>query len=134
MDKIEGKWLFWQVLAPLLAPVVISGFVIFAWSTGASTFRPNFKIVVDVSPWALTFYSLTLIGSTLHAMWSNLEKHSGIGISLILTAIAVALYASFMVVWRHDPYFTPGFPVYAVTFLLLIASVVLCHSGYRARS
>jgi hypothetical protein len=131
---MEGKWLFWQVLVPLLAPIIISGIVIIAWSTGVTTFHPNLKIVLDVSPWALTFYSLTLIGGTLNAMWSNLANKSGIGVCLILTAVAVTLYASFMVIWRHDSNFNPGTPVYVVTIFLLVVSVAFCHWGYKNRS
>lgn len=132
MKNLDRTWLLWQVAIPLLAPIVISGVVVGAWATGNPTFTPSMSIIVDVSPWALTFYSLTLIGSTFNVFWPKLGTNAMLGIGLILTAVAVTLYASFMVIWRHDPTFSPGVPVYIVTVFLLCISVILSHNGHKA--
>jgi hypothetical protein len=131
MNKLEGKWLLWQVAIPLLAPIIVSGVVILAWLSGSPKFSPNIQIAVDVSPWALTFYTLTLIGSTLNEFWPKLTTHVALGLAISLVATAVTLYAAFMVIWRHDPAFVPGRPVYLVALSLLFISVVLCHIGYQ---
>jgi hypothetical protein len=128
---MQWKWIFWQVLAPVLGPVLISVLVVFLWSTGQPGFKMDWGIIVDVSPWALTFYTITLIGATMNDFWHKLGDHQVLGVGLIVIAIAVALYASFIVVWRHDPKFTVGTPVYAVTLFLLCLSIVLCHQATK---
>jgi hypothetical protein len=77
-NKIDWSWLLWRVLIPLLAPVVVSSMVIFAWVTGSPSFKPYFGIALDVSPWALTFYSLTLVGSTLNEFWPRLGNNTAL--------------------------------------------------------
>ena len=72
--RLETKWLLWRVVIPLLGPIFISLLVILAWTSGRPDFKPSLGIVVDVSPWALTFYALTLIGSTLNELWPKLGK------------------------------------------------------------
>ncbi len=126
---IQWKWLFWQVAVPIVGPIVVSAIVILAWMTGSPGFKPDMGIIVDVSPWALTFYMLGLIGSTIEGLWPKLSTHPVLGLSLIVVAFAVGLYAAFIVVWRHDSKFIPGLPVYFVTGLLFICSVALCHAG-----
>lgn len=126
---MQVKWLLWQVLLPIAGPVILAGLIVMGWASGDENFVPNYSIVLDVSPWALTFYALTLIGSTLHVFWRKLSEHPGIGAALIGVAFAVGVYASFIVIWRHDPNFVPGASVYYVTVFLLFASVALCHWG-----
>ena len=63
---------FWQVLAPVLGPILISVLVVFLWSTGQPGFQMDWSIIVDVSPWALTFYTITLIGATMNDFWPKL--------------------------------------------------------------
>lgn len=126
------KWLFWQVLAPIFGPILISILVVLLWSTGQPAFQVKWGIIVDdVSPWALTFYTITLIGATMDDFWPKLGDHRMLGAGMIGTAIAVSLYASFIVVWRHDPKFVVGTPIYAVTLLLLFLSIVLCHQATK---
>jgi hypothetical protein len=131
LKSLDKAWFVWQVIIPLLGPVIISLVVVGAWATGNPRFTPRLEIAVDVTPWALTFYSLTLIGSTFNEFWAKLGEHPALGVGLILNAMAVTLYASFMVIWRHDPTFTPGAPVYIVTLALLLISIWLCYTGYR---
>jgi MFS superfamily sulfate permease-like transporter len=126
------KWILWQVAAPLLGPIIVSLLVVLAWHTGKPGFRMQWSIVLDVSPWALTFYAMTLIGATMNDFWPKMQGHAVLGISLFTVATAVALYASFIVVWRHDPDFKVGTPVYGVTLFLLFLSIVLCHQAAKA--
>ncbi len=132
LASIDWKWGIWRVAVPLAAPTVISFIVAYAWASGNPGFRPSLSIAADVSPWALTFYSLTLIGSTLNDFWPKLTTKPVLGSALILVAVAVLLYTSFIVIWRHNPTFVPGKPVYGVTLVLLCSSVALCHVGYKA--
>lgn len=127
---VHWRWLIWQVVVPIAGPIILSGVFVLAWQSGNPNFKPSMKIAVDVSPWALTFYTLALIGSTLNGLWPKISDHPGLGGSLILVAIAVGAYAGFMVIWRHDSTFVPGAPVYFVTGLLLLVAVVLCYKGY----
>jgi hypothetical protein len=129
----EWKWIFWQVIVPIFGPITISAAVVLAWWSGEQKFLINWHIIVDVSPWALTFYCITLIGATMNDLWPNLSAHPALGVALIIVALAVALYASFIVIWRHDPTFSPGTSVYVVTFMLLAISIPLCHEGTKCR-
>lgn len=109
---------------------MISALVAGLWWSGTN-FPIDWNIIIDVSPWALTFYCITLIGATMNDLWPELGNRPGLGVSLMMAAVAVALYAAFIVIWRHNPEFTPGTPVYVVTFILLLISIVLCHRGAR---
>ena len=106
--SVDWKWVVWQFLMPVFAPIIISSIVVILWSTGNPAFQPRFSVIIDVSPWALTFYSLTLICSTLHEMRGRLASCGDLCIALMFDAAAVFLYASFMVIWRHDPKFIQG--------------------------
>ena len=100
------------------------------WWTGDKNFAIKWSLIVeDVTPWALTFYAITLIGATMNDFWSKLPSHPVLGVALILTAFAVAIYGAFIVIWRHNSAFTPGTGVYVVTFLLLGISIGLCYRG-----
>jgi hypothetical protein len=123
----KWKWICWQVLVPILGPIVISALVVLAWQSGNPSFKADWSVVLDVTPWALTFYTVTLIGSTMNDLWPKLGNHKGLGSSLMMVAFSVTLYASLIVIWRHDASFIPGRSVYMVTFILLGISVVLCH-------
>lgn len=125
----NGKWIFWQVIVPILGPIAVSTLIIFAWTTGVPNFAPRIDVILDVSPWALTFYTLTLIGSTLNGFWAKLPDHPALGAALIAVASAVGIYAAFTIIWRHDNNFVPGAPVYLVTIILLIISVGLCYKS-----
>jgi hypothetical protein len=124
---LNWKWLGWQVAFPLLGPIAMSLVIVLLWRSGNPAFRMNMEVILDVSPWALTFYALTLIGSALNEKWDKLATHGVLVGALIVVALAVAVYASFIVIWRHDPRFVAGASVYFVTILLLLVSVALCH-------
>ena len=121
------------MLAPIVGPIAISAIVVLAWWTGQPKFPINWHLLIDdVTPWALTFYTITLIGATMNDLWPKLSNHPVLGVSLIVVAFAVALYAAFIVIWRHgDPNFKPETSVYLVTFILLGISIVLCYNGNK---
>lgn len=127
---LDWKWLFWQVVAPLVGPVVISAIVAMLWWTGSPDFKIHWPLIVeDVTPWALTFYAITLIGATMDDLWPKLSGHAVLGVSLIVMALAAAIYGAFIVIWRHNSGFAPGAGVYVVTFAILVISIGLCYKG-----
>ena len=123
----QWDWLGWQVFAPICVPSAISAAVVWLWQMGPSSFPIDWAIVFDdVSPWALAFYCFTLICVTMHDFWPKLPKHPALGFGLIVAAISVAVYASFIVIWRHDHKFHAGTTLWQMTFILLAAVVFLC--------
>jgi cation transport ATPase len=125
----KWKWLSWQVLAPLAGPIAVSYLVALLWETGQPNFHMNWKVIVDVTPWALTFFTMALIGSGFNDIWADLGKNQATAAFLMVDAIAVLIYTSFIVIWRHTPNFEPGTGVYVLTFILLGTSVVVCHEA-----
>ena len=125
--KLNWQWLVWQVGVPLGGPVILSWLTILAWETGNPNFTPKWSIVLDVSPWALTFYGLTLVGASLDSLWARMPSHRYVGSGLIASAMLLAAYAAFMVIWRHDGGFTPGSRVYIATITLLFPALVFSY-------
>ncbi|MFP6731886.1 MAG: hypothetical protein VCD50_17255 [Alphaproteobacteria bacterium] len=121
------RWFLWQVGVPIFGPIIVSIVIILFWMSGNPNFAPRIDIILDVSPWALTFYTLTLIGSTLNGFWPKLPEHPVLGGALIAVAFVVGIYAAFTIIWRHDNSFTPGVPVYFVAIMLLLTAVGLCY-------
>jgi hypothetical protein len=130
----EWSWIIWQVIVPIFGPAAISAFVVVLWWTGDPKFVVNWRLLIDdLTPWALTFYAITLIGATMKDLWPRLSVHPVLGSALLITAATIAVFESFIVIWRHNPQFTPGPPVYAVTIALLGISIYLCHKGAKIR-
>jgi hypothetical protein len=127
----KWKWLSWQVLAPLLGPIVVSYFVALLWETGDQNFHMNLKVIIDVTPWALTFFTMALIGSGFNDVWGDLAKRQATAAFLVVDAVAVLIYAAFIVIWRHNEKFEPGTAVYALTLILLGTSIVVCHEAAK---
>ena len=109
--NLQWKWIIWQVAVPILSPIGMSVIFVYLWESGQPGFIIRWPIIIDVSPWALIFYSTTLIGATMHDFSPKFSDHQALGYSLIATAIAVVLYAGFIVIWRHDPKWNPGVAV-----------------------
>lgn len=125
---LDWRWLSFQVGIPLAAPALLSLAFVGAWQTLDGRFTPDWKVVVDLSPWAIAVYSLTLIGATFDRSWARLDRGS---LSLLwLSAAANAIYYAMLVIRRHDPLFVVRAEAYYVTALLMVASIFLC---YRAR-
>jgi hypothetical protein len=127
----KWKWLIWQVIAPLVGPIAVSFIVALLWETGQPNFHMNLKVIVDVTPWALTFFTMALIGSGFNDVWGDLAQRQATAASLVVDAAAVLIYASFIVIWRHTPNFEPGTGVYVLTLILLGTSIVVCHEAAR---
>ena len=124
----QWDWLGWQVFTPILGPIAVSAIVALLWEIGVSSFKIDWTIVCDdVSPWALSFYCVTLICVTMHDFWPRMSTHPVLFVSLILVAFSVAIYASFIVIWRHDPTFHAGTKLWQMAFVFLVAVVSLCH-------
>jgi hypothetical protein len=129
--KLKWKWLLWQVFVPLGGPIIVSALVAFAWQSGQPQFPINWSIILDVTPWAMTFYCLTLIGATMNELWPQLSSRPVLGLALMITGLLVCVYGAFIVIWRHDPDFEPPATVYIYTVVLLAISVGLCHHAAR---
>jgi hypothetical protein len=121
------KWIIWQVVIPLAGPVLISAGVVCLWQLGDDAFRINWHIVLDVSPWALTFFCMTLIGAAMSDLWPKISNHAMLVLCLFAIFFTTAIYASFIVIWRHRPGFEPGTAVYVFAFFLVALSVIFCH-------
>ena len=90
----KWKWLSWQVLAPLAGPIAVSYLVAcylvaLLWETGQPNFHMNWKVIVDVTPWALTFFTMALIGSGFNDIWADLGKNQATAAFLVVDAIGV---------------------------------------------
>lgn len=128
----KWRWVGFQVAVPLLGPIVVSAIVALVWETGQPAFHMDVKVIFDVTPWALIFFTMALLGSGFNDIWADLGNHRVLAIFLVVDVFAVLLYASFIVIWRHNSAFVPGNGVYVVTIILLAASIMLCHSAARA--
>ena len=126
---MRWQWLLWQVGVPILGPIAMSIVVTIFWWTTKSSFSINWPLILeDMTPWALIFYALTLIATTLQDLFPRLSERPGLGSALIVLAVLDAMYGSIIVVSRQDdPKFTPGAAVYVVTLFLLVVSIGLCH-------
>lgn len=125
--RLNWQWLIWQVGIPLGGPVILSWLIVLAWGTGNPDFIPKWSVVLDVSPWALTSYSLALIGAALNELWPRMPDNRALGWGLFGCASTTAIYTAFMVIWRHNTAFEPGPNVYILTGLLLLVTIFLCH-------
>jgi hypothetical protein len=125
-------WIGWQVIVPLLGPTAISALAVFSWWTVEPAFSLDWHVLVDVSPWALTFYCVTLISATINDRSHRLESHKVVRVSLMVVAGAVAIYNAIVVIKRNDPHFTPGTSLYFFTLFLLAISIGLCHHASKA--
>jgi hypothetical protein len=117
---------------PLAGPIVISAIAATLWWSGRPDFHLNWRVIIDVTPWALIFYCITLIGAALNDLVPEFSERPGIGVGLIIAALAVSLYGGFIVIWRHDEPFTIPISVWITTFVFLAISIGLCHSEAEA--
>jgi hypothetical protein len=129
---LKWKWILWQVVVPILGPIAISTVAVVLWWTGRTDFQIHWRLIVDITPWALTFYAVTLIGAALNDLIPDFSRRPGIGFSLILAALAVSLYAAFIVIWRHENDFSVGPRIWVATIILLAISVGLCYNEAKA--
>jgi hypothetical protein len=128
---MKWDWVLWQVVAPLFTPVVISVAAVFFSELGPHPYPIKWDILADTSPWALAFFSLTLIGSALHDLWLGNPRSPLVGF-LMVVGLFVAIFASYLVYWRQtESDFTPGAPIYYTMVVFFFGSIGLCHEAAR---
>ena len=133
-SKWHWDWFFWQVFLPIAGPIVVSAGIVGLWQQGPWPVPEiDWKIVFDdMSPWALSFYCVTLICVTMHEFWSRLSSHPVLGWGLIGVGVIVVVYAAIIVLFRHAPHYEVGTRLWQITFVFLVAVVYLCHSAVAA--
>ena len=136
LKRIEWGWLFWSVLVPTMGPPFFTLLVFGAWMTFATQAKPDIKsIVADLSPWALCFFGLTLIGASINEMgFKRFAEHRALGVSMAVVGIAALGYAVLLALFRAMGKDVAHAPVYYVTFVLWALAVVLCHWSYLVKS
>jgi hypothetical protein len=118
------------VLSPLAGPIAISTVVALFWMTLDPTIQIDRKVILDITPWALIFFSVALIGGGFVDIWPVMALRQVVLLSLLALAVAVVLYAGATVIFRLlHPHDEPAAGVWIATFFLLGASVVICHEA-----
>src|SRR5260221_14721051 len=125
----KWKWLIVQVFAPLGIPIFVSALAAAVWELGQPSFHMDMKVVADITPWALVFFTMALLGGGFYDLWADWTGRPVLSISLMSIAFIVLIYASFIVIWRHSPTFVPGTGVYMLAFIMLSAAVGLFHEA-----
>jgi uncharacterized membrane protein len=131
--KPNWGWIAWQVGIPLGGPIFLSSLFVMFWWTLNGNFHPKWDVVLDITPWALTFYALTLIATALRELWPRYADHPALFVWLAILAGVIIVYYAFMVIVRHQNAFVPPPSVYIVTSILLVATIYVCHQA-NARS
>jgi len=127
--KPNWPWLVWQVVVPLGGPVVLSWLIMLTWQTGNPDFVPQWRIALDITPWALVFYALALMGTALNELWPQISTHARLGSLLIVTTVYAHTYAALLIIWRHNRTFIPNRTVYIVAAFVLLLAIVLSHTA-----
>lgn len=141
LKSIDYRWVGMQVLLPILGPVIISTVVVLFWVSLDEKFIPNWLLIVDVGPWALVFYTVTLVFTSLQSLLPKAKDHGVLVGAMIVVALFVTIYAGCMELFRQSALqkmastdaaavAIPGSAYYVAVLLLLIA-VCLCHQAYR---
>ena len=128
--EINWQWLLWQVGVPLGGPIALSWLIVLLWQTGMPDFVPQWNIVLDASPWTLTFYTLALFGAALNELWPRISAQKLLGGLLIGLASLAQIFVAFLVVWRHNVAYTPNRNVYLCAVGMLLGAVLLSHDAY----
>ena len=123
----KSRWFLWNFAAPVFGPIVLSGLFVILWMPLKKNFTPDFGIIVDVTPWAITFYTITLIGSTVDVVWEVISKQIGKAVGLVVIVLAVLVYTSNTIIRRHDTDFVLGPEVYIVPLIFMGLAVYLCY-------
>ena len=128
-----ARWFWWQVLAPLVVPIVLACGVCWLWSQGPTGFQPDYVSLLKVSPWGLTTYAFTLLAITYDRFVRQAERGKvGLQWMFIIIALMVFGLTAFLVVWAQDPSFQQhgglerSQGVYVVTLVLTAVSIVAC--------
>jgi hypothetical protein len=125
----KWSWLSFQVLSPLVGPIAVS---LIAWLllTTTDNVPLSWKVIADVTPWALIFFTMALLGGAFHDIWPNMGSHQILFGFLIAETIVVFMYIEQNVSWRlQHPGVEPGQGVWVAAFIMLGASVLTCHEA-----
>lgn len=128
MSRIDLAWMFWQVAVPLAGPVLFSLVVYGGWWTFDLQPPVDFsRALADVSPWAVTFFSMALLSSTWFARRTAPARRLRESVAMTLVGSAVCLYAALIALARLDPTYRAGAKVWIVTGILWLCAVVVSH-------
>jgi len=131
MAYLDYRWLLLHVGLPLVVPILLAIAVTMGWWSTDSGFRPNLKIIADVTPWALLTNTLTLLGSAIYALGRTRVKRRGLMLALRTALGADIGYYSILVIRRHQQDFAASFSAYSVALLIFAISVVLCYKSRK---
>lgn len=132
--QLQWAWLFWNVFIPTVGPPLFTLAIVGLWMTGdPQTTLDIKKIVADLSPWALCFYALTLIGSSYNELGTLRDAHKTLVSSMLVVGAVALIYAVFNALWRVNGKDVAHAPVYYVTAVLWFFSVVVCHWSYSVK-
>jgi hypothetical protein len=89
----KWKWLGLQVGLPLSGPILLSLVI----AGGVKTLQPDVPlsrdVIVDVTPWALIFFTMALLGGGIHDYWSAAARPPvAVIIILFVVGAAVLIY------------------------------------------
>jgi hypothetical protein len=130
--KLNGAWLFMQVVFPLGGPVGGALLCLLFWNLGPKPIPINFvTILSDVTPWALLSYSLTLIGINLYHFWTKIKSHMVLTVAFIGIPIIGFLFFGYLTIWGQTPGYNPSAGVYSLTVILTIMAIGFCHECNR---
>jgi len=123
--------------------MLISVGAVVMWKLFEKGFKPDFEVIADLSPWAISFFAATLIAATVREIYAHakkamsvpefqriLEGNVGVFAAQVSVSILLLFYISFMVIKRHDSMFNPDAGVWVASFLLWFLAVLSCYWGY----
>lgn len=127
MMRLDLRWMWFQVCVPLVLPVLLAALFAAGWWTLEEDFSLNIRVIADVTPWALSTYSLVLIGGTFERRWSDIDR-TALSWLWCMTAANIVYYG-LMIIKRHQSPVVPE-GAYFVSGVLMVASIIIC---YRMR-
>lgn len=125
----KWHWIAWEVFFPLGMPVLMAGLVMILWATGPMPLPLAWSVVIDITPWTLTFFAVTLLSTSLRRSRANEAVRDGLFWVLLLQAAISAFYFSCFVIWRHVHNYNPGVGAYFLSTILALSAVRTCHAN-----
>src|SRR5262249_21191137 len=102
--SLDWKWIGWQVILPIVGPSLVAAIVSLAWMSLDEHFAIKMGVVLDIPPWAATFYSITLVAMAMDSLWTKLlagaatnPKAPSRFLALLFVSVAVVVYNAFFV-------------------------------------
>lgn len=131
--SVDWKWLAKNVGLPILAPIFLAGMMVFVWGLGDSNFSPDPWLVIDLTPWAISIYVLTLFGMHAAEIVDNRRGYPWTTGIAAVSWLANVLVFAVMVVWRHDSAWKPDNDLYVFVVILGAVAIYSCYQ-LRERS